>query len=133
MTKDELLAMPGAAYMDAVQIAFFQALLKERVVVLRERYVASKAQLESMEPAADPADQAVIEEQRIFVGRAMQRDAAEVQLISSILGDMSGYGYSDLSGEPIGLERLLVCPTAQLTVEEQNRHERHQLHLAKAG
>ncbi|EMG2119165.1 conjugal transfer protein TraR [Pseudomonas aeruginosa] len=133
MTKDELLAMPGAAYMDAVQIAFFQALLKERVVVLRERYVASKAQLENMEPAADPADQAVIEEQRIFVGRAMQRDAAEVQLISSILGDMSGYGYSDLSGEPIGLERLLVCPTAQLTVEEQNRHERHQLHLAKAG
>lgn len=125
--------MPGAAYMDAVQIAFFQALLKERVVVLRERYVASKAQLENMEPAADPADQAVIEEQRIFVGRAMQRDAAEVQLISSILGDMSGYGYSDLSGEPIGLERLLVCPTAQLTVEEQNRHERHQLHLAKAG
>lgn len=133
MTKDELLGMPSAAYMNADQIAFFQTLLKQRIEDLRARYADSKAQLETMETAADAVDQAANEEQRSFLGRSMQRDAAEIQTIRSTLNDMDSYGFSELSGEPIGLERLLVCPTAKLTVDEQSWHERNQMHLAKSA
>ena len=131
MTKEELLAMPAADYMNDVQLAFFRNLLQTRLEELHVHYRDGKVQLESLENAADPADQAGVEEQRLFLGRSLQRDAAAIQEVKVALNDMeSSYGFSVLTGEPIGLERLLVCPTAMYTVDEQNRRERHQLHLA---
>lgn len=132
MTKDELLAMPASDYMNDEQLAFFRELLLARLEELHEHYQESKIQFESLEIAADPADQAGIEEQRMLLGRSLQRDAAAMQEVRAALNDMeSSYGFSVLTGEPIGLERLLVCPTAMYTVDEQNRRERHQLHLSR--
>ncbi|EKF7417578.1 TPA: TraR/DksA family transcriptional regulator [Pseudomonas aeruginosa] len=134
MTKEELLAMPAADYMNDVQLAFFRNLLQTRLEELHVHYRDGKVQLESLENAADPADQAGVEEQRLFLGRSLQRDAAAIQEVKVALNDMeSSYGFSVLTGEPIGLERLLVCPTAMYTVDEQNRRERHQLHLARTA
>lgn len=132
MTKDELLAMPASDYMNDEQLEFFRELLLARLEELHEHYRESKIQFESLEIAADPADQAGIEEQRMLLGRSLQRDAAAMQEVRAALNDMeSSYGFSVLTGEPIGLERLLVCPTAMYTVDEQNRRERHQLHLSR--
>lgn len=134
MTKEELLAMPAADYMNDVQLAFFRNLLLTRLEELHVHYRDGKVQFESLENAADPADQAGVEEQRMFLGRSLQRDAAAIQEVKVALNDMeSSYGFSVLTGEPIGLERLLVCPTAMYTVYEQNRRERHQLHLARTA
>jgi DnaK suppressor protein len=43
--------------------------------------------------------------------------------------EIGEYGYSDESGDEIGLERLEVRLTADRTVDEQNRREHMQRHL----
>lgn len=134
MTKEELLDMPADFYMNDVQLAYFQNLLQKRLEELRAHYDECKGQLGSLENAADPADQAGVEEQRMFLGRIMQRDEAAILEVKEAVSNMdSSFEFSILSGEPIGLERLLVCPTAKYTVDEQNRRERHQLHLARSA
>ena len=40
--------------------------------------------------------------------------------------DSGDYGYCDETGEPIGIGRLLARPTATLTIEAQERHERRE-------
>ena len=37
------------------------------------------------------------------------------------------YGYSVISGEPIGLKRLLVRPVATMTIEEQEEYEKKKM------
>ena len=41
--------------------------------------------------------------------------------------DAGTYGYSVISGEPIGLKRLLVRPVATMTIEEQEEYEKKKL------
>ncbi|MBR4737717.1 MAG: TraR/DksA C4-type zinc finger protein, partial [Rhodocyclaceae bacterium] len=36
------------------------------------------------------------------------------------------YGFCEASGNPIGLRRLIARPTATLSIEEQERHEREE-------
>ena len=36
------------------------------------------------------------------------------------------YGYCEVTGEPISLARLEARPIATMTVEAQERHERHE-------
>ena len=40
--------------------------------------------------------------------------------------DQKNYGYCEDTGEPIGLKRLEVRPVATLSIEAQERHERHE-------
>ncbi|WP_256204853.1 TraR/DksA C4-type zinc finger protein, partial [Pseudomonas sp. AAC] len=42
------------------------------------------------------------------------------------------YGWCAEPGEPIGLRRLLLRPTASLSVEAKERQERRELHLRDA-
>jgi len=40
--------------------------------------------------------------------------------------DEGEYGYCEVSGEPIGLKRLIARPVATMTVEAQEAHERRE-------
>ena len=40
--------------------------------------------------------------------------------------DEGEYGYCEMTGEPISLARLEARPVATMTVEAQERHERHE-------
>ncbi|WP_446526981.1 TraR/DksA family transcriptional regulator [Photobacterium swingsii] len=40
--------------------------------------------------------------------------------------DANDYGYCDETGEPIGVPRLIARPTANLTLEAQERREKRQ-------
>jgi DnaK suppressor protein len=43
------------------------------------------------------------------------------------------YGYCRESGEPIGLARLLLRPTAELSIEAKTAQEMREPHLRKRG
>ena len=40
--------------------------------------------------------------------------------------DAGEYGYCEVTGDPIGLQRLIARPVATMTVEAQERHERRE-------
>ena len=40
--------------------------------------------------------------------------------------DANTYGYCEETGEPIGLKRLIARPIATLSIEAQEKHEKHE-------
>ncbi len=128
LTEAELLAMPEADYMNAVQTAYFRA----RLLQLREELLANAAatsqHLQQNETPADPNDRATVEEEHILELRVRDRERKLLGKIEATLRriDAGDYGYCEETGEPIGLRRLLARPTATLCVEAQERRERLQ-------
>ena len=57
--------------------------------------------------------------------RMSQRDNNLLKKIDAALArlDNGTYGYSVVSGEPIGLQRMLARPLATMTIEEQEEYE----------
>ena len=106
--------MPETDYMNTAQLAFFrQTLLTLREeVLMREREIRER--LNDSTTLADPGDRALAEESRWLDLRLRDREArlrdkieASLRLIRD--GD---YGWCEISGEAIGIERLLARPTA---------------------
>ena len=73
----------------------------------------------------DPADRATIEEEHALELRTRDRERKLMKKIEQSLAriDAGDYGYCDETGEPIGLKRLLARPTANLSIEAQQRRE----------
>jgi DnaK suppressor protein len=87
----------------------------------------------SGEAASEEGDQA---EQEIEADRSATRvdtERLELQEIEHALGKIASgeLGLSEESGEPIGIARLRLVPTARLTVIEQERVERQQAAYAR--
>jgi DnaK suppressor protein len=60
--------------------------------------------------------------------RTRDRQRKLISKIESALRriETGDYGYCEVTGEPISLQRLEVRPTATMTVEAQEAHERHE-------
>lgn len=125
MDEKTLLAMPEADYMNAAQLAFFERLLLQ----LREETLAEidTARLQMMEhdQVSDALDRAMQEEAALITLRIADRKR---QLIPKI--DLSrqrirtkAYGYCLQTGEPIGLARLLIRPTAEYCTDAKSLNE----------
>lgn len=114
MTEDELRAMPDANYMNDHQLRFFrERLLAQRAEVLeRERDI--RARLNDNGALADPGDRALAEESRWLDLRLRDREARLRQKIDASLRAIrdGDYGWCEVSGEAIGIPRLLARPTA---------------------
>lgn len=84
--------------------------------------------LKEKEEFADPADRATYEEVRTLELRTRDRERKLANKIAAAIArvDAQEYGYCEETGERIGLQRLLARPTATLTVEAQERHERRE-------
>ncbi|WP_101102560.1 RNA polymerase-binding protein DksA [Macromonas bipunctata] len=129
LTDDDVLSMPEAEYMNDVQLAFFKRKLQQ----LRNDMLANAGETtehlrEDASVMPDPADRATIEEEHALELRTRDRERKLLKKIEQSIAriDSGDYGYCDETGEPIGVGRLLARPTANLSIEAQQRREQKQ-------
>ena len=105
---------------------FRRKLLAWKSDILRESRETLEALANESSNLADVADRASSETDRSIELRARDRQRKLVSKIDSALRriDDGSYGYCEVTGEPIGLRRLEARPTATLSLEAQERHER---------
>lgn len=130
MTPDELLALPPAAYMSEAQQGFFRDLLLQQRQALQQRIDDEFGALREQDRPADEADMASREEQRQWQLRLLEREKKLLDKIDEALERMAHgeYGWCRETGEPIGLRRLLLRPTATLCIEAKEREEQRERH-----
>jgi DnaK suppressor protein len=126
LSEAELLAMPESEYMNARQLAFFKARLGALRAELQERAQQARVMLQASDVLSDPNDRASLEEEHRIEQRLLDRERKYLKKVEAALARIAegSYGYCEETGEPIGLERLLVRPTVTLCLEAQQRHER---------
>ena len=76
----------------------------------------------------DPADRATIEEEHALELRTRDRERKLLKKVEQALAriESGDYGWCEETGEPIGLNRLIARPTANLSLEAQERRELRQ-------
>lgn len=134
MTELELLSLPADDYMDAAQQRFFRDLLLAQRTELQERISSEFQLMREFEPSSDPSDLGTVEEQRQWQLRLLEREKKLLDKIDEALERISRgeYGWCAETGEPIGLRRLLLRPTATLSVEAKERQESKERHMREA-
>ena len=126
LTEAALLKMPESDYMNNAQLAFFRS----RLEALRDEMLANAADtgehLKENENFADPNDRATVEEENMLEQRVRDRERKLLKKINKALARIESgeFGYCLETGEPIGLPRLLARPTAEYSIEAQERHEK---------
>lgn len=123
--------MPEAAYMDAAQLAFFRDLLLVQRTELQARISREFELMQQFEPSSDPSDLGTVEEQRHWQLRLLEREKKLLDKIDEAVERIARgeYGWCKDTGEPIGLRRLLLRPTATLCIEAKERQERQERHI----
>jgi len=126
LTEAALLKMSDSDYMNKAQLEFFRA----RLEALREEMLANAADtgehLKENENFADPNDRATVEEENMLEQRVRDRERKLLKKINKALARIESgeFGYCLETGDPIGLPRLLARPTAEYSIEAQERHEK---------
>jgi DnaK suppressor protein len=122
----ELMAMSESDYMNDAQLAYFKA----KLTVMRDEILENAREtgehLKENEVFADPNDRATVEEENLLEQRVRDRERKLLKKITTALARIEAgeYGYCLETGDPIGLPRLLARPTAELSIEAQEKHER---------
>jgi DnaK suppressor protein len=126
LSEAELLRMPEKDYMNAAQLEFF----RHRLMTMKEEILVNAREtgehLKENEVFADPNDRATVEEENMLEQRVRDRERKLLKKIDSALRRIEAgeYGYCLETGDPIGIARLLARPTAELSIEAQEKHER---------
>lgn len=117
------------AYMSEAQLDYFRRLLLEWKKLILS---ASAGTLQSLQdgPIREPDlnDRASSETDWGIELRTRDRQRKLIAKIDSALRriDDGEYGYCEVTGDPIGLRRLIARPIATMTVEAQEAHERRE-------
>jgi DnaK suppressor protein len=126
LTDDEVKSMPDSEYMNEKQMAFF----RHKLSVLKQEIHNSAGETtehlrEDTVVVPDPADRATIEEEHALELRTRDRERKLLKKIEQSIAriDSGDYGYCDETGEAIGVGRLIARPTANLSLEAQQRRE----------
>ena len=126
LSDAEVMAMSDNDYMNDAQMAFFRL----KLVALKQGILANAGETtehlrEDTVVVPDPADRATIEEEHALELRTRDRERKLLKKIEQSIQriDAGDYGYCDETGEPIGVGRLLARPTANLSLEAQQRRE----------
>jgi DnaK suppressor protein len=126
LSDAEVMAMSDNEYMNDAQMAFF----RHKLVLLKQGILANAGETtehlrEDTVVVPDPADRATIEEEHALELRTRDRERKLLKKIEQSIQriDAGDYGYCDETGEPIGVGRLLARPTANLSLEAQQRRE----------
>jgi len=116
-------------FMNERQQAYFRNKLQTwKEAILREAAgTLSQLQVDSLREA-DLTDRASSETDWSIELRTRDRQRKLISKIDAALRriDEGEYGYCEVTGEPISLARLEARPIATMTVEAQERHERHE-------
>ncbi len=126
LTDDEVIAMSDDEYMNETQMAFFRGKLAQlKKDILSNAGETTEHLREDTVVVPDPADRATIEEEHALELRTRDRERKLLKKIEQSIAriDSGDYGYCDETGEPIGVGRLLARPTANLSLEAQQRRE----------
>ena len=117
--EQELLDAPESEYMNEAQLAFFKEKLVELHNSTRDRIQQTKEQMLIKPDLADAGDRASWEEQCAISMRIVDREQKLLPKIIQALERirLETYGYCLESGEPIGIPRLLVRPTAEFCAD----------------
>ncbi|WP_290516391.1 TraR/DksA C4-type zinc finger protein [Alcanivorax sp.] len=131
ISEKALLTMKASQYMNASQRQFF----RKRLAALAhdcEQHIGSARNNLQTPAQADPLDAAVEEETCRHQLRFMARQEALLGKIRGALRRLENgdYGYCKISGEPIGLPRLLARPTTEYCAEVKARLEQNERHYA---
>ena len=126
LSDEEVKAMPDSEYMNDKQMAFF----RHKLSVLKQEIHNSAGETtehlrEDTVVVPDPADRATIEEEHALELRTRDRERKLLKKIEQSIDriDSGDYGYCDETGEAIGVGRLIARPTANLSLEAQQRRE----------
>ncbi len=116
-------------YMSNVQLNYFRVLLLEWK---KSIYAASEGTLQSLQdgPIREPDlnDRASSETDWGIELRTRDRQRKLIAKIDAAMRriDQGEYGWCEVSGDPIGINRLIARPIATMTVEAQTAHERRE-------
>jgi DnaK suppressor protein len=106
---------------------------RKRLVALKQEILdESRETLAAMQDSAvnipDIVDRASAETDRALELRTRDRQRKLISKIESALRriEEGEYGYCSETGEPISLKRLIARPTATMSLEAQERHERRE-------
>jgi len=128
ISEAALVKMSDKDYMNEAQLAFFKA----KLLAMREEILSNAREtgehLKENEVFADPNDRATVEEENMLEQRVRDRERKLMKKINQALQRIESgeYGYCLETGEPIGIPRLLARPTAELSIEAQEKHERRE-------
>ncbi len=125
----EVIAMPDSEYMNEVQMAYFRLKLNVlKAGILSNAGETTEHLREETVVVPDPTDRATIEEEHALELRTRDRERKLLKKIEQSITriDAGEYGYCDETGEAIGVGRLLARPTANLSLEAQQRRELRQ-------
>ena len=117
-------------YMCPEQLAYFyrvlltqrEELLSDRDDVLNDVRMAEKSENAGV---GDEQDQATAEQEITLNLRMSERTDNLLRKINAAIERIENgtYGYSVISGDEIGLQRMLARPLATMTIEEQEEYE----------
>ena len=116
-------------FMNEKQKAYFRERLETwKDDILKESKVTLTHLQQDSGQEPDIADRASAETDRAIELRTRDRQRKLISKIEAALRriDEGTYGYCEVTGEPIGLERLVARPIATMSVEAQERHERRE-------
>ena len=116
-------------FMNERQLAYFkQKLLDWKNDILEQSRMTIEQMQTSSLHLADPADRASSETDHSLELRTRDRQRKLISKIDSALRRIENgeYGYCEATGEPISLGRLEARPTATMTLEAQESHERRE-------
>jgi DnaK suppressor protein len=128
LTEAALLKMSEKDYMNKEQLAFF----KVRLETLRDDILKNASEttehLRENVLVPDPADRATIEEEHALELRTRDRERKLLKKVEQAIARIGtgDYGWCEETGEAIGISRLLARPTANLSLEAQERRELRQ-------
>lgn len=114
-------------FMNENQRLYFRKQLEEmKRRILAESKETVSALQEDTRNIPDVTDRASEETDRALELRTRDRQRKHIAKIDAALRriDEGTYGYCEETGDPIRLKRLMARPTAVLSVDAQERHER---------
>lgn len=125
LTQEQILAAKDDDYMNEAQLAFFKQMLLEEKGQILAHLGEAKHDLSSVEKEFDELDQALEEQENSLRLRLAERESKLLQKINSSLEriEKGTYGFCAVTGNPIGIKRLIARPTASLCTEEKTRQE----------
>lgn len=128
LTDEQVLAMSEDDYMNDLQLEFFKQRLKNLEKDILDNANQTTDNLRETQFVPDPADRATIEEEHALELRTRDRERKLLKKVQQSLVsiDEGDYGWCEETGEPIGIPRLLARPTANLSLEAQERREKRQ-------
>ncbi|MFD3226499.1 RNA polymerase-binding protein DksA [Rahnella aceris] len=131
--KLQILSMSAGDYMNPEQRDFFRRLIRHERREVLDHIEQMKMQLREQPETGDEADIAIREEQLRLIFRQIDRESRLLPKYDAALSrlERGEYGFCRETGEPIGLQRLFLRPTAELSIEAKTKEEKVEVQYRK--